>query len=308
VLAGVGAGDEVVCPSFTYVAAHQAVTMTGAEVVFCDIEERSLGIDAESLRAAIGPRTKAVLVLHYGGPAADLSGIYEVAGEHGLRVVEDAAHAFGTFYDGRPIGSFGDLTCFSYGPVKIITSLDGGAVVLPDETDVQKLHELRLLGVTKDTRRRHEDERTWEYDVVRQGYRYHLGSVSAAIGLSQLELIDTFIANRQAYCRYYSEQLADVAGVRTPNTDFERVSPFLYWIRARDAATRSALMAHMREQGVATGIHFLGAHEFDFYRHSRRVNLHVTEEVAAGIISLPLYSFMDERSLNRVVHSVRSFF
>jgi dTDP-4-amino-4,6-dideoxygalactose transaminase len=308
VLAGVGPGDEVVCPSFTYVAGHQAVTMTGADVVFCDIEERTLGIDPESLRAAIGPRTKAVLVLHYGGPAADLSGIYEVAAEHGLRVVEDAAHAFGTMHDGRPVGSFGDLTCFSYGPVKIITALDGGAVVLPDETDVQQLHELRLLGVTKDTRRRHEDERTWEYDVVRQGYRYHLGSVPAAIGLSQLELIDTFIANRQGYCRHYSEQFADVAGVRTPQTDFDGVSPFLYWIRVRDDATRAALMAHMRAQGVATGIHFLGAHEFGFYRESRRVDLPVTEQVAAGVVSLPLYSFMDERTLERVVTSVRSFF
>lgn len=307
VLAGVGPGDEVVCPSFTYVAAHQAVSMTGAEVVFCDIEERTLGIDPESLRAAIGPRTKAVLLLHFGGPAADIDGVYDVAHTHGLRVVEDAAHAFGTLYQGRPVGSFGDLTCFSYGPVKIITSLDGGAVVVPGEADVQPLHELRLLGVTKDTRRRHEDERTWEYDVVRQGYRYHLGSVPAAIGLSQLELIDTFIANRRAYCRRYSELLADVEGVRTPDTDFEGVSPFLYWIRVRDAATRAELMAHMRERGVATGIHFLGAHEFDFYRRCRRVELPVTEAVSAGIVSIPLYSFMDERTLDRVVESVRSF-
>jgi dTDP-4-amino-4,6-dideoxygalactose transaminase len=308
VLAGVGPGDEVVCPSFTYIAGQQAVTMTGADVVFCDIEEHTLGIDPESLRAAIGPKTKAVLVLHFGGPAADLAGIYEVATEHGLRVVEDAAHAFGTVYDGRPIGSFGDLTCFSYGPVKIITSMDGGAVVLPDETDVQRLHELRLLGVTKDTRRRHEDERTWEYDVVRQGYRYHLGSVPAAIGLSQLELIDTFIANRQEYCRRYNEELADVPGVRVPETDFEGVSPFLYWIRVRDEATRADLMAHMRSHGVLTGIHFPSAHEFEFYRGCRRTELPVTEAVAAGVVSLPLYSFMDERTQDRVVAAVRSFF
>jgi dTDP-4-amino-4,6-dideoxygalactose transaminase len=307
VLAGVGPGDEVVCPSFTYVAGHQAVSMTGADVVFCDIEEHTLGIDPESLRAAIGPRTKAVLLLHFGGPAPDLAGIYEVAGEHGLRVVEDAAHAFGTVYQGRPVGSFGDLTCFSYGPVKIITSLDGGAVVLPDEADVQKLHELRLLGVTKDTRRRHEDERTWEYDVVRQGYRYHLGSVPAAIGLSQLELIDTFIANRQQYCRSYNERLGEVGGVRIPETDFTDVSPFLYWIRVRDSATRTALQAHMRAQGVGTGIHFLGAHEFDFYRGCRRVDLPVTEDVAGGIVSLPLYSFMDAPTRDRVVASVASF-
>ena len=109
-----------------------------------------------------------------------------IAREHGLRVIEDAAHAFGSTSDGRPVGSFGDITCFSFGPVKMITTLEGGAVITPDPADVQALHELRHLGIDSDTDARYRNQRNWDYDVVRQGYRCHLGSVPAAIGLSQL--------------------------------------------------------------------------------------------------------------------------
>jgi dTDP-4-amino-4,6-dideoxygalactose transaminase len=309
VLAGIGPGDEVICPSFTYVAGHQAVTATGAEVVFCDIEERTLGVDPESLRALVSDRTKAVLILHFAGPAAaGTDDVYELARERGLRVVEDAAHAFGTLHEGRLVGSFGDLVCFSFGPVKVVTSLEGGAVVTPNAGDVQTLHELRLLGVNKDTAERHKDERTWDYDVVRQGFRYHLGSIPAAIGLSQLALAETFVANRQAYCRAYNERLAGVPGIAVPATDFDGVSPFIYTIRVADDTTRRELMRHMRERGVLTGIHFLGAHEFSFYRDCRRGDLTVTERVSQQILTLPLYPFMDDETIERVADAVLSFF
>jgi dTDP-4-amino-4,6-dideoxygalactose transaminase len=309
VLAGIGPGDEVICPSFTYVAAHQAVTATGAEVVFCEIEERTLGVDLDSVRSLLSDRTKAVLILHFAGPAAAATDdVHELAGERGLRVVEDAAHAFGTQHEARPIGSFGDLVCFSFGPVKVVTSLEGGAVVTPNADDVQTLHELRLLGVNKDTAERHRNERTWDYDVVRQGFRYHLGSIPAAIGLAQLALVDTFLANRQAYCRTYSERFAGVSGIEVPQTDFEGVSPFIYTIRVADDATRRDLMRHMRERGVLTGIHFLGAHEFSFYRDCRRGDLSVTERVTEQILTLPLYPFMDDETIDRVSDAVLSFF
>ena len=309
VLAGVGPGDEVVCPSLTYVAGHQAVSATGADVVFCDIEEETLGVSPDSLRRVLGDRTRAILVLHYAGiPAAGLDAVYELADERGLRVVEDAAHAFGSTHDGRPIGTFGDLTCFSFGPVKIITSLEGGAIVTGNPDDVRTLHELRLVGVTKDTATRYEDRRTWDYDVVRQGYRYHLGSIPAAIGRSQLALIDVFIRNRQAYCRAFNEGLAGIDGLITPHTDFEGVSPFIYFVRTRDEATRADLIQHLADRGIASGIHFLGAHEFSFYRDCRRDDLPVTEAVASQIVTLPLHSFMTDETVEQVVDGVRSFF
>jgi len=306
-LIGLGPGDEVICPSFTYVAGHQAMTRTGAEVVFCDVEPGYLSIDPARIEELVTERTKAVLAVDYLGIPCQLDAVLEIAGRHGLRVIEDAAHAFGSSSNGRPVGSFGDITCFSFGPVKMITTLEGGAVVTPDPADVQTLHELRHLGIDADTDARHRNQRNWEFDVVRQGYRCHLGSVPAAIGLSQLELVDEFIANRQHYCRTYDEAFADLDGLQLFDTDWKEVAPYIYVIRVLDGR-RAALAAHLAAQGVSTGIHFLGAHDFTFYRRSRRGDLSVTETAAQQVLTLPLHPYMDETTVGRVIDGVRSFF
>jgi dTDP-4-amino-4,6-dideoxygalactose transaminase len=306
-LAGLGPGDEVICPSFTYVACHQAITATGADVSFCDIDEESLGLDPDSVRSLIGERTKAVMAVHYAGIPCRIDEIHELAREHGLRVIEDAAHAFGSRSHDRLLGTFGDLVCFSFGPVKIITSLEGGALVTSDPEDVQRVRELRLLGVDTDRALR-TNNRMWDYDVVRQGWRYHMSSMQASVGLAQLALIDTFIENRQTYSRFYSERFADIPEVVTPATDFSDLALFIYFIRVPDPDTRSELVAHMAARGILTGVHFQGAHEFSFYRGRPRADLTVTERIAGQQVTLPLHSFMDEETLERVVDSVVSFF
>ncbi len=308
IIAGLGPGDEVICPSFTYVAGHQAMTATGASVVFCDVEERTLGVSVDSMRSMISGRTKAVMATHFAGIPCDLEGVYALAEEHGLRVIEDAAHALGSRHRGRMIGTFGDLVCFSFGPVKVVTSLEGGAVITPNEKEVQTLHELRLIGVDSDTAERYRNSRTWEYDVVRQGYRYHLGAIPAAVGLSQLAMVETFIRNRQEYCRSYNRRFAETPEIITLDTDFTEVGPFIYVIRVPDGETRRQLMAHMKARGIASGIHFLGAHEFSLYRGCRRADLSVTERVSQQVVTLPLHSFMDEGTIDRVVDAVVSFF
>ena len=307
VLAGLGPGDEVICPSFTYVACHQAISATGASVVFCDIEDETLGLDPDAVRSLIGERTKAIMAVHYAGIPCRIDEIHEIARERGLRVIEDAAHAFGSRSRGRMLGTFGDLVCFSFGPVKIITSLEGGALVTASSDDVQRVREMRLLGVDTDRALR-SNTRMWEYDVVRQGWRYHMSSMQASVGLSQLALMDTFVANRQSYCRYYNEQFARIAEIETPATDFDDLALFIYFIRVPDAETRRELIAHMNARGIQIGIHFQGAHTFSFYRDCRRGELAVTEEMSARQLTLPLHSFMEEETLERVVESVASFF
>lgn len=307
-VAGLGPGDEVICPSFTYVAGHQAMGMTGADVVFCDVEPDTLGVSVESVRRLITPRTKAVMAVHYAGLAPrDLAAVRELAAEHGLRVIEDAAHAFGTESGGTRVGADGDLVCFSFGPVKVVTSLEGGAVVTGRAEDVQLLHELRLIGVDSDTDARYRNARTWQYDVVRQGYRCHLGTIPAAIGLSQLDMVDEFIANRQRYCRAYDDAFRGVPGIELLQTDWKGVSPFIYVVRVA-GDRRDAFMAHLKDRGVATGIHFLGAHTFTHYEACRRGDLRVTEKVSDQVVTLPLHSFMDAATLDRVADAVLSFF
>lgn len=308
ILAGAGPGDEVICPAFTYVAGHQAVSATGAEVVFCDIEEQTWGADPASIESMITERTKAVMAVHYAGVPCDLDGIYALAGKYGLRVIEDAAHAFGSRHQGKRIGSIGDLVCFSFGPVKAITTMEGGAIVTPNPDDVQRLHELRLIGVTADTNARYQRGRMWDYDVVRQGYRYHLGSVPAAIGLSQLPLAETFAANRRSYCRTYDEQLAGVSGVNAMATDWTDVVPYIYVLRLDDGVDRADFMAHLKARGVASGIHFNGGHHYSFYEKNPRADMSVTDRVSSQVVTLPLHPFMDEETLSRVTAAVRSYF
>jgi dTDP-4-amino-4,6-dideoxygalactose transaminase len=307
VLAGLGPGDEVIIPSFTFAACHQAITATGAEVVFCDVEDETFGIDPAAARSLVGERTKAIMAVHYAGIPCRIDEIHELAREHGLRVIEDAAHAFGSRSNGRLIGSFGDLVAFSFGPVKIITSLEGGALVIPGAEDAQHVRELRLLGIDTDRALR-SNTRMWDYDVVRQGWRYHLGSMQASIGLSQLELIEEFIENRRAYCRWYSERFADVPEIVTPATDFSDLAMFIYFVRLPDAEVRAELVAHMAARGIHTGIHFQAAHEYSFYRDCRRGDLSVTERLAEQQLTLPLHSRMDEETLERIADSVTSFF
>jgi len=307
-LIGLGPGDEVICPSFTYVAGHQAISRTGAEIVFCDIDDGHLGIDPARVEQLITDRTRAILAVDYLGLPCRLDELMVIARRHGLRVIEDAAHAFGSRSAERRVGSFGDLTCFSFGPVKMITTLEGGAVVTPNPGDVQALHELRHLGVDSDTDARYRNQRNWEFDVVRQGYRCHLGSVPSAMGLAQLDLVEEFIANRQDYCRSYDEGLGDLDELRLFDTDWKNIAPYIYVVRVRDAERRQALIRHLDERGIATGIHFLGAHEFTFYQHSRRGELPVTEAVTQQVLTLPLHPYMDEGTVARVVAGIRSFF
>lgn len=241
----------------TYCAGLQAVTATGASIVFADCEEETLGIDPEAAQELLSDRTKAIMPMHYTGVVCNIDEINALATDANVRVVEDAAQALGSTHKDRPIGSFGDLTCFSFDPVKVITTLEGGAIITPREHEVQLLHQYRLLGIDKDTQERMRRERQWDYDVVQQGFRFHLGSIPAAIGLAQLAMIETLLENRRRYCERYSASFDQLPAVRTLRSDFATTGPFVYTIRVPEDA-RADLIQYLCERGVATGIHWMG--------------------------------------------------
>ncbi len=305
-LAGVGRGDEVIVASFNFIADHQAVLACGAVPVLCDICDDDLGADPAAVEALIGPKTKAILPLHYAGIPCRIDAIYALARKHNLRVVEDATHAFGSVSRGKKIGSEGDLVCYSFDPVKIITSIDGGAVVLPSAEVMPAAQRLRLLGIDKDTVERYKNTRAWEYDVVDEGFRYHLTNINASIGLSQLARIDEFITSRQRACRRYSAALADVPGLSVPKSDYEGVSPFIYFVRV-DKDRRLGLIEALKKQNIATGIHFLPTHKFTIARDWRRGPMPVTERVCDEVVTLPLHSNMNNETVDRVVDAIRGY-
>jgi dTDP-4-amino-4,6-dideoxygalactose transaminase len=304
--AGVGPGDEVITPSFNYVADHQAIRATGADVVMCDIREDDLGIDVEAAAELAGPRTKAIVPLHFAGVPCDIAGVRELAARERLRVVEDACHAFGSTIGGRKIGSFGDVATFSFDPVKICTSIDGGAIVVESEDELQRLHRLRLLGVDKDTTERYKNSRAWDYDVVDDGYRYHLTNVMAAVGLSQVKRAGDFIASRRAVCERYSEAFAELSWLRTMRRSYADVSPFIYSVRVL-GGRREAFIAHLKERGIDCGVHFVPVHRHARFASARRGAMRVTERVCAEVVTLPLHSEMPEAFVERVIDGVRAF-
>ena len=305
--AGVGPGDEVITPSFNYVADHQAVRMTGADVVMCDIRDDNLGLDVDKAEALITDRTRAIIPLHFAGIPCDIESVYRLAGRHGLRVVEDAMHAFGTRVDGEMIGSHGDITCFSFDPVKIITSIDGGCVIVKDEQEMQRLQHMRLLGVDKDTTERYKNKRAWEYDVVSPGFRYHLTNIMASIGISQIKRVDEFIATRRKVCQAYSQAFASIDGLKVPATDFSAVSPFIYSLRVL-GGRRGELIAHLDRERIDTGIHFIPVHKHSYFSGARRGDMSVTEKVVEEVLTLPLHSNMNPEHVARVIDAITKFF
>ena len=304
--AGVGPGDEVITPSLNNIGDLQAIGMCGAEPVFIDIREDDLAIDPKLIPAAIGPRTKAIIALHYMGVPCRIDEIHEVARAHGLRVIEDAAHATGTRAQSRRIGSFGDIACFSFDAIKTVTCIDGGAVVLPKES-AGPLYPQRLLGMTQPNERLYSNARAYHFDVHEQGFRYHLANLHAAIGTTQIRALPTFIANRRKYARMYNEAFRDLPGLVVPNSDFSDVSLFHYVVRVADGG-RDEFREHLRTCDVDTGVHWLPGHWFSKFQTCRGANaLPVTDRVGSEIVTLPLWSFMDEDTLATVIDAVGGF-
>ena len=306
-IAGIGEGDEVITPSFNNIADFQAILAAGGKPVFCDICEADLGIDCDKSEELITDRTRAIIALHYDGIPCQIDRVFELADKFGLRVIEDDCHALGTYIKGKPAGSYGDIACFSFDPVKTITCIDGGMIVVNTEAEVERLHQYRLLGMTQASSKLYSNTRAWKYDVFDIGFRYHLANLHASIGLSQLDRLDQILENRRSYCRFYSEQLAGIDAMGTPKTDFENIGSFMYYILVKDGR-REQLIEFLREKGIDTGIHWQPGHQFTLLETCRKSDLSVTEKIGKEILTIPTHSVMEQDDLLRITKTIREFF
>ena len=305
--AGIGPGDEVITPSFNYVADHQAIKMTGADVVMCDIQDDNLGIDCKKVEELITEKTKAIIPLHFAGIPCDQESVFNLSKKYNLRIIEDAMHAFGTKINEKKIGSYGDITCFSFDPVKIVTSVDGGCVIVNTKEELEKLYHLRLLGVDKDTIQRYKNNRAWDYDVVSQGFRYHMNTISAVFGISQIKQVEKFIESRQKICQRYNDAFKEITGLKIPRTDFSDISPFIYSLRVLNGK-REKLIEYLKNQNIDVGIHFIPVHRHEYFKNSKYGNMDITNKVVEEVLTIPLHSFMKEKSIQRVINGITSFF
>ena len=306
-LAGVGPGDEVLTPSFNNVADLQAILATGAEPVLCDVDDDSLCIDVSKAEPLISQRPRAMIVTDYACRLCEHEQVADLAERTGMRIIHDAAHSLGSKYKGAMVGSFSDVCMFSFDPVKTITCIDGGALVVSTADEEQALHEMRLIGMCQPAEVMYENKRAWTYDVKRIGFRYHMPNLHAAIGLAQLAKMEAIAETRRRVCRYYNEKLGSIPGVRVPDTKFDSVVPFLYYVRVPEAR-RESLRSHLGQYGIDTGIHWKPGHWFTRFEGCRCGDLSVTETVGREILTLPLHSDMDDQHVTRVIESFRTFF
>jgi len=300
-------GDEVITPSFNNIADFQAILAVGAKPVLCDICEETLCIDIAKAEELVGPRTKAVIAMDYDCCLADHDAVSDFARRFNLRVIHDAAHSLGSFYKGKKVGSFSDICMFSFDPVKTITCIDGGALVVKTPEEAEMLHEMRLIGMSQPSSVMYGNQRAWTYDVKRLGFRYHMSNLHGAVGLSQIAKMSEITASRQASCKLYSELLAPIPQVRTPISKFKDVTPFLYYILV-PAENRQPLRDHLKAHGIDTGIHWQPGHWFSLLKDARRGDLSVTDLIGHKILSLPLHSKMEPAIVKHIVNCIRTFF
>lgn len=305
-VAGVQPGDEVITPSFNNIADFQAILATGANPVFCDIDNNTLCIDLAKAEELVTPRTKAVIVMDYDCVLCNHDHVAKFAYKHNVRIIHDAAHSFGSRYKGKMIGSFSDICMFSFDPVKTITCIDGGTIIVRTEEELEIIREMRLIGMGQPSTLMYQNQRAWTYDVKRLGFRYHMANLHAAIGLTQLKKIEQISETRRAASRYYNQHLSKIPGVIVPKTDFTDITPFLYYIRVSENE-RDNLRAYLLEQGIDTGIHWQPGHWFTLFKNCRRGDLSITDQVGKEIISLPLHSLMPIETLERVVDGIASY-
>lgn len=305
--AGVGNGDEVILPSFNFVGVAQTVMATGAKPVFCDIHEDSLCINLEEARKLISSKTKAILAVDYSCHLCDYDGLAELAKERSLRVIHDAAHSFGSKYKGKRIGSFSDICAFSFDPIKTVTCIDGGIVVVRSEEELKMIQEMRVVGMMQSANTAYQNQRPSMADVQRVGYRYHMPNLHAAIGLAQLKKIERISDNRRWACKYYSKKLSMLSNISLPKSNFIDITPFIYYIRV-SKDVREDFRNYLKARGVSTGCHWIPIHAYTLFKQCKKGNLSVSQKVGSEIVTLPLYSDMIGEDIDEITGHISSFF
>lgn len=308
VQATVPAGCEVLVPSLTFVASFQAIAGAGCVPVACDVYAHTATIDLADAARRITPRTKAIMPVHYASNPWHLDKIYAFAQQHGLRVIEDAAHAFGCSHQGRKIGSIGDVVCFSFDGIKNITSGEGGCIVSFDPEVTRLCSDARLLSVENDTEKRYTGGRSWDFDVHCQGYRYHMSNIMAAIGRVQLARLDTeFAPARRHLLSLYREELHNVVGLGLLDMDAaDIIVPHIHPVRVLHGR-KDAVKARLAEQGIPTGVHYKPNHLLTYFKdmQPQGASFPVTEQLYAELVTLPLHPAVTEQDVRSICTALR---
>ncbi|MGB9979494.1 DegT/DnrJ/EryC1/StrS family aminotransferase [Methanobacterium sp.] len=298
-------GDEVIVPSFTFIATANSPLFVGAKPVFADIERETLGLDPESVNEMITDKTKAILPIHYGGCPCKIRELKEIAEDHDLILIEDAAEAQGAKIGHKKVGTFGDSAVLSFCQNKIMTTGEGGAVVTDSEEVFEKLNLIRSHG-----RLEHSNYFTSlePFDYVDLGFNFRMSNLTASLGIAQISKVDTMISMRRNNSLYLNEHLKDINGIKPiiPPESYYHVYQ-LYTIIANN---RDELMKHLADKGIMSKIYFDPVHLTHFYKNTMKYEceLPVTEELSKKVVTLPMYPALKEKDMDFIVQEIKEFY
>lgn len=303
---GIGNGDEVIVPSFTFIATANAPLFIGARPVFADIEEKSYGLDPEDVKEKITKKTKAIIPVHYGGCPCLIRELKEIARDNDLVLIEDAAEAFGGRIGGQKVGTFGDAAVFSFCSNKVITTGEGGAVVTKSKEVHEKLKLIRSHGRLEST----DYFASPEYmDYVDLGYNFRMSNLTAALGVTQLKKADKLIKMRRKNAEYLTKKLSAIDGVIPPSAPKDYFHVYqMYTIRME--RSRDDLLKHLARRGIMTKVFFHPVHLTHFYRKKLgyKVRLPVTERVSKRVLTLPIYPSLKRGEMDYIIEAIETFF
>lgn len=308
---GIGAGDEVITTPTTFCASVNVIIHAGATPVLADVRLDDYCIDPGAIRRAITPRTKAILPVHHGGSAARMEEITAIAREHGLRVIEDAAHGLGTYIGGKHIGTFGDATVFSFYPTKNVTSGRGGMITTDDDEVAKQCRLLALHGMSNDAWDRYTARGSWAYQVLAAGYNYVLSDFQAALGHAQFQRLGEFQERRTQIAMEFQRRLGELPEVVLPvEREGSTHAWHLYVVRLRPESlriNREDFIAELKTRGIGASVHFIPIHHHPFYRETygwAPGDFPVADAAFETMVSLPLYTRMTDSAIDRVVTAV----
>jgi len=311
---GIGPGDEVITTPMTFAATVNMIVQVGAKPVLADIEPGTLNIDAAAIKEKITGRTRAIIPVHFAGQPCDMDVISRFAAEFGLAVVEDAAHAVGTEYKGRRVGSLDSVSVFSFHPIKNITTGEGGMFCTRDERLAEEVALLKFHGMSREAWKRYSAQGTPNYDIVLPGFKYNMLDIQAAIGIHQLRKLDGFIARRKQIAEFYNRAFAEVEEVIAPTlVPYEHLHAWhLYTPLVRIerlTINRDGFMEELKKENIGTGLHFKAIHHHPYYRETLQIpngKLPNADYASDRILSLPLFPKMTKDDAQDVVEAVKN--
>lgn len=305
--AGIQPGDEVITTPLTFAASANCVLYCGGTPVFADVDPKTYNIDPEDIRRKITDKTKAIIAVHLAGQPCDMDEIHKIAKEHDLLVIEDGAHALGSVYKGKKVGTLSDMTTFSFHPVKPITTGEGGMIVTDNEQFYQKMMLFRSHGITRNENLMTRNDGPWFYQQLDLGYNYRITDIQCALGCSQMKKLDRFLALRKEIVARYNEAFADCENIVTPYQLPETESGWhLYIVQVKNCDRRKVFEA-LREHGIAVNVHYIPVYLHPYYQEHGYKDVHCrnAEEVYSHIISLPLYPTLTEEQQQYVIETLK---